>query len=167
MPAGRLVATARHAGTLALVALVLAALPAGDEVCAQAPSASMPASTPASTPDSGTSAAQAAAASRVPRPSLAPPAGERCIADAAYMRRHHPELLVHQRDRTVRAGVRGTRDGLADCVGCHASPTTGRVTGSADAFCESCHRYAAVELDCFECHADRPKTAAPRVARAP
>jgi len=72
------------------------------------------------------------------------------------MLRNHMELLQHHRDRTVRDGVRTTQHSLANCVACHASRETGRVTGSKDAFCESCHRYAAVSLDCFECHADRP-----------
>ena len=65
----------------------------------------------------------------------------------------------HHRDRTVHQGVRTTQHSLANCVTCHASKETGRVTGSKDAFCEGCHRYAAVKLDCFECHADRPKPA--------
>jgi hypothetical protein len=65
------------------------------------------------------------------------------------------DLLRHQRDRTVREGERVTRHSLARCVACHAGKETGRVTGGSDAFCEGCHRYAAVRLDCFECHSDR------------
>ena len=61
------------------------------------------------------------------------------------MLRDHIELLKHHRDRTVREGVRTTQHSLANCVTCHASKETGRVTGSKDAFCEGCHRYAAVE----------------------
>lgn len=71
------------------------------------------------------------------------------------MRRSHMDLLRHQRDRTVREGERVTRHSLARCVACHAGKETGRVTGGSDAFCEGCHRYAAVRLDCFECHSDR------------
>ncbi len=74
------------------------------------------------------------------------------------MLRNHMELLKHHRDRTVHEGVRTTQYSLANCVACHASKETGRVTGSKDAFCEGCHQYAAVKLDCFECHADRPKS---------
>jgi hypothetical protein len=94
--------------------------------------------------------------SRVPRPAIAIAAPGKCVEDTPFMLRNHMELLKHHRDRTVHEGVRTTQHSLANCVACHASPTTGRVTGSADAFCESCHRYAAVKLDCFECHADRP-----------
>ena len=82
------------------------------------------------------------------------------------MRRDHPDLLKHQRAVTVRAGIRGGQGSLANCVSCHASRDTGRVTGSADAFCDSCHRYASVKLDCFECHADRAQPALTRAAQA-
>jgi hypothetical protein len=99
------------------------------------------------------------AASRVPRPVIAISAPGKCVEDTQFMRSNHMDLLTHHRDRTVREGVRTTRHSLANCVACHASPQTGRVTGSNDAFCESCHRYAAVKLDCFECHADRPAVA--------
>jgi len=96
------------------------------------------------------------AASRVPQPTIAIAAPGKCVEDTPFMLRNHMELLKHHRDRTVREGVRTTQHSLANCVACHASPQTGRVTGSSDAFCESCHRFAAVKLDCFECHADRP-----------
>jgi hypothetical protein len=96
------------------------------------------------------------AGSRVPRPAVAIAQPGKCVEDTPYMLRNHMELLEHHRDRTVHEGVRTTRHSLANCVTCHASPQTGRVTGSKDAFCEGCHRYAAVQLDCFECHADRP-----------
>jgi hypothetical protein len=97
-----------------------------------------------------------AGASRVPKPVVAISASGGCVEDTQFMLRNHMELLKHHRDRTVREGVRTTQHSLANCVACHASKETGRVTGSKDAFCESCHRFAAVTLDCFECHADRP-----------
>ncbi len=93
--------------------------------------------------------------SRVPKPTIAISAPGKCVEDTALMLRNHMEFLKHHRDRTVHEGVRTTQHSLANCVNCHASPQTGRVTGSKDAFCESCHRYAAVKLDCFECHTDR------------
>ena len=101
-------------------------------------------------------AADAPKAGRAAGPVLDAPRGERCVEDTQFMLRNHMEVLKHHRDRTVREGVRTTQHSLANCVACHASRETGRVTGSKDAFCESCHRYAAVTLDCFECHADRP-----------
>jgi hypothetical protein len=96
------------------------------------------------------------AGSRVPMPKLAISAPGQCVEETQFMRRNHMELLKHHRDRTVRDGVRTTQHSLANCVTCHAGRETGRVTGSRDAFCEGCHQYAAVKLDCFECHADRP-----------
>ncbi len=95
------------------------------------------------------------AASRVPMPAVAISAPGQCVEDTQFMRRNHMELLKHHRDRTVHEGVRTTQHSLANCVACHAGRETGRVTGSSDAFCEGCHRYAAVKLDCFECHTDR------------
>jgi hypothetical protein len=46
-------------------------------------------------------------------------------------------------------GVRTTKHSLKNCVG--ATPTKTWRTGK-DGFCESCHAYAAVKIDCFECH---------------
>ena len=104
-------------------------------------------------------AADAATASRVPRPTVTASAPGKCVEETQFMLRNHMELLQHHRDLTVHQGVRTTQHSLANCVTCHASKETGRVTGSKDAFCEGCHRYAAVKLDCFECHSDRPKPA--------
>ena len=95
----------------------------------------------------------------VPKPAIAAEAGAKCVEDTAFMRRNHMELLKHHRDRTVHDGIRTTQHSLANCIACHASRETGRVTGSKDAFCEGCHTYAAVKLDCFECHTDRAKSA--------
>ena len=94
---------------------------------------------------------------RAPKLTVPADAGATCVEDTAFMRRNHMELLEHQRDRTVHEGIRTTPHSLANCVACHASKETGRVTGSKDAFCEGCHSYAGVKLDCFECHSDRPK----------
>ena len=103
-------------------------------------------------------------ASRVPRPAIVTPDGGKCVEDTATMRRVHMDLIRHQRDATVREGIRTTRHSLANCVNCHADTKTGRVTGAKDAFCEGCHRYAGVTLDCFECHTDR---AASKVSAGP
>jgi len=113
--------------------------------------------------------AQAAADSpraptRVPLPAIEAGTGDRCVEDTPFMRRNHMDLLKHHRDRTVRDGIRTTQHSLANCVTCHASKKTGRVTG-AEGFCSSCHSYAGVKLDCFECHADRPRAAVAEVHR--
>ena len=77
--------------------------------------------------------------------------GEACVAPVAEMRRDHMKMLFHQRDRTLRKGVREARFSLKGCVECHASEKTGSVLGK-EGFCSSCHAYAAVKMDCFECH---------------
>lgn len=79
-----------------------------------------------------------------------------CIAPPAVMRRVHPDLLKHQRTITVHEGVVSAKVSLEKCVACHASKATGSVAASPQDFCESCHAYAGVKLDCFECHASRP-----------
>lgn len=73
------------------------------------------------------------------------------------MRRNHMELLKHQRDDTLRSGIRTTKYSLKDCISCHASQTTNSVTAAPSNFCQSCHTYAAVKIDCFECHANQPQ----------
>jgi hypothetical protein len=88
--------------------------------------------------------------------------GEQCVADTALMRRDHMKFLTHQRDETVRDGVRTERFSLKGCIDCHAvnGPDAKPVTAeSPDHFCRVCHDYAAVRIDCFECHASRPQVA--------
>ena len=80
-----------------------------------------------------------------------------CIAPPEVMRREHPDMLKHQRTVTVHEGVVDAKVSLEKCVDCHASKQTGSVAASKQDFCESCHAYAAVKLDCFECHASRPE----------
>ncbi len=77
--------------------------------------------------------------------------GTQCVAPPAEMRRNHMEMLKHQRDRTMRQGIRGEPVTLNGCIECHASQKTASVLGEGN-FCQSCHTYAAVKLDCFECH---------------
>lgn len=95
-----------------------------------------------------TSARQSA---RVPLPVVKIEQGDACVAPVAEMRRDHMKMLLHQRDRTMREGVRTTRFSLKNCVECHASRKTGSVLGE-EGFCSSCHAYASVKMDCFECH---------------
>jgi hypothetical protein len=112
----------------------------------------------------GAAAAAGGAAARTPKPVIAPGKGETCIAATEIMRRDHMRMLKHQRDETVHAGVRGEVGGksatLQGCVECHAGKKTGSVAAAKEDFCVSCHAYAAVKIDCFECHATRPKAAA-------
>jgi hypothetical protein len=87
--------------------------------------------------------------------------GEACVAPTGEMRRDHMDMLLHQRDRTMRQGLREPRFGLKGCVECHASRKTGSVLGG-EGFCSSCHAYASVKIDCFECHSSERQKAAAR-----
>lgn len=95
---------------------------------------------------------------RVPIPVHPEGKGDKCVRDTAYMRRHHMDELKHQRNETMRKGIRTKEMSLQNCIDCHASKETNSVLGK-DGFCQSCHSYAAVKLDCFECHASKPKAA--------
>ena len=79
-------------------------------------------------------------------------AGSQCIAAPDVMRRTHMTLLQHQRDDTVHGGIRGAKASLRGCIDCHAGAQTHSVVKASGDFCVSCHSYAAVKIDCFECH---------------
>ena len=83
--------------------------------------------------------------------------GEKCVEETSVMRKRHPDFLKHQRDDTVHGGIRGAKHSLAGCIECHASANDGAVLGSSQHFCQGCHEYAAVKLDCFDCHATHTK----------
>ncbi len=103
----------------------------------------------------------AAGEGRTPKPVIERAAqGAQCVDDPEFMRRNHMDLLKHQRDDTVRGGIRGEKYSLKTCIECHASRETASVTKASTNFCVSCHSYAAVKIDCFECHASQPKTSA-------
>ena len=77
-----------------------------------------------------------------------------CVADAAYMRRQHMQLLSAWRDEVVRNSERVyvTADGrrydkslTRTCLGCHQSKANS---------CDRCHNYLDVQPYCWECHVD-------------
>ncbi|MGB5541539.1 MAG: hypothetical protein WBO37_15750 [Gammaproteobacteria bacterium] len=80
-----------------------------------------------------------------------------CVEPTGDMRKNHMKYILHERDETVHEGIRGSRHSLKECINCHVSdaPDAPRVS-SEEHFCSSCHSYAAVHIDCFQCHADRP-----------
>ncbi len=89
-----------------------------------------------------------------------------CVEDPKVMRRSHMDFMKHDRDDTVRKGMRAIKHSLAACVDCHASRSDGRVLGSDRHFCQGCHAYAAVKVDCFDCHASTARPAATAAAPA-
>lgn len=94
----------------------------------------------------------------VPQPKVDIAQPGACIAPVEEMRRQHPEMLQHQRDLTVHAGIRGAKASLNGCIDCHAGTAgaTRTAVNASGGFCDSCHAYAGVKLDCFECHAGTP-----------
>jgi hypothetical protein len=100
----------------------------------------------------------------VPLPFISRGQGDNCVDDTEFMRRNHMTMLRHQRDQTIREGIRGRQYSLKQCVDCHAvsGPDAMPVTiASPNHFCRSCHDYAAVKIDCFQCHASRPESELP------
>ncbi len=87
-------------------------------------------------------------------------AGTQCVAPPEVMRREHMNFLKHQRDDTVHGGIRGAKFSLKGCIDCHASTKTQSVAQEPTNFCVSCHSYAAVKIDCFECHTSKARAVA-------
>jgi hypothetical protein len=101
----------------------------------------------------GVGASAVAETGRTPKPVVeSAVAGSQCVEPPEVMRRNHMAFLKHQRDDTVRGGIRGAKYSLKACIDCHASQKTASVAKAETNFCVSCHRYAAVKVDCFECH---------------
>lgn len=95
----------------------------------------------------------------IPMPDIPLGQGETCIEDTDFMRRNHMDMLTHKRDETTLKGIRDKRTSLKECINCHVvlGPDSKAVTiASPQHFCRSCHDYAAVKVDCFQCHASRP-----------
>lgn len=103
--------------------------------------------------------AAAQEAGGAPSPVITKGKGDKCVADSDYMRRYHMQDLSHQRDETMHEGIRTKRFSLKECVACHATTDSSGQPVPINApgqFCASCHEYAAVTIDCFQCHATRP-----------
>lgn len=85
--------------------------------------------------------------------------GDQCVAPTDYMRRNHMNELLHQRDNTVHNGVRTRKFSLVGCINCHAVNGDDGQPVSVESpkhFCRECHDFAAVRIDCFECHNSKP-----------
>ncbi len=77
-----------------------------------------------------------------------------------FWRTNHMYLLKHDRDLTVHEGDRDVQASIAECVTCHAvnGPDAKPVSIASDQhFCRVCHDYAAVKIDCFQCHNSLPQ----------
>jgi hypothetical protein len=86
-------------------------------------------------------------------------ADQKCVEPIETMRKQHMDFILHQRDETMHKGIRTTRHSLQTCVNCHETRNEqGEVRDYRDKkhFCSGCHEYAAVSIDCFQCHNSKP-----------
>ena len=85
--------------------------------------------------------------------------GESCVEPVSVMREKHMDLLFHQRDKTMYQGTRDEKHSLIGCLNCHTQKDAqGQFIpiNEKGQFCEVCHSYTAVKMDCFGCHATTP-----------
>jgi hypothetical protein len=104
---------------------------------------------------------------RVPLPKEIEAKGDQCVQPEDEMRRNHMNYILHQRDKTMHEGIRTTQYSLKECINCHVQPgSDGQPVSikSTDHFCNGCHEYAAVSVDCFQCHSSQPEEASPHAA---
>lgn len=83
-----------------------------------------------------------------------------CVAPTEEIRRYHMDYLKHERIAVVHEGVRGNKYSIADCVDCHAGRDGAGKAVPVNAegqFCQKCHNYAAVDIECFQCHRKVPQ----------
>ena len=95
-------------------------------------------------------------------PVMQPAKGAQCIRPAGWMRENHMHLLMELRDEVVHKGIRREHESLSDCMNCHVSKMAdGHYPSptSREFFCNSCHGYVGVRIDCFSCHSNRPSSA--------
>ncbi len=76
----------------------------------------------------------------------------KCVESTDYMKSSHMKLLQQWRDDVVRNGQNDfiSSNGQAipmslddTCLNCHTDK---------EAFCDSCHSYSGVTMDCWDCH---------------
>ena len=80
-----------------------------------------------------------------------------CVEPIEEMRANHMEYILDQRDVTVYEGIRTRQYSLVECINCHVSDAPDAPRADSEKhFCNSCHTYTSVSIDCFQCHADRP-----------
>jgi len=107
-----------------------------------------------------TLAPSAVIADKILKPEIAKGKAENCVAEKNFMRRNHMDLLQHDRDKTVHDGDRNIKHSLKQCINCHVvEAEDGKAVSASNSkhFCRSCHDYAAVSIDCFQCHNSKPK----------
>ena len=100
-----------------------------------------------------------AVAGDVPMPVIPAAKGTHCVRPVAWMRKNHMRLLMRVRYEAVHEGIRNKEESLPGCMNCHVSKLadgTYPAVTSPKFFCNACHSYAGVSIDCFSCHTNRP-----------
>ena len=97
--------------------------------------------------------------------------GTHCVVkDTLDMRKNHFKYILHRRAETARLGERWSKKtvmgnfSLERCINCHARDAKGNpvkywlANGKINPkhFCQTCHNYVAVKIDCFSCHQATP-----------
>jgi len=93
-------------------------------------------------------------------PDILPGKGDKCVEPTDVMRRNHMEFILHQRNETMHRGIRTKRYSLKECIECHVQTDSQGAyipVNDPKQFCNSCHTYASVSIDCFQCHATTPE----------
>lgn len=91
---------------------------------------------------------------------------ESCVVETGDIRRNHMDYLEHDRDSTVHQGLRNIKFSLKECINCHAEKDDNggyKQINSEGQFCNVCHDYVAVSLDCFQCHRGIPEDKRPQI----
>jgi len=102
---------------------------------------------------------EASAQTLVPFPEIPRAIGDPDFHGDTPIRDTHMLLLLHQRDETMRQGLRPEKESLKGCLSCHAvKDDVGQAISYENPghFCRVCHDYAAVQVDCFSCHSSLP-----------
>jgi len=95
----------------------------------------------------------------VPGPVIPKGNADKCVLPTKQMRLEHMEKILHHRDQTMKKGIRTTQFSFKKCISCHVvKDKAGKAVNYKDKrhFCNSCHTFASVKIDCFDCHASTP-----------
>lgn len=101
----------------------------------------------------------AIAASGIPVPDIPKGKGDKCVEPTDEMRKNHMNYILHQRDETVQKGIRTKTHSFKECINCHVVKDENNMSVTYKDkrhFCNSCHEYTSVQIDCFDCHTSVP-----------
>jgi hypothetical protein len=87
------------------------------------------------------------------RPELERPVGEpACVEDSATMTTRHAALLQEWRNAVVRDGQKDYTAASGQSYVMSLTGTCMHCHSDGSKFCDRCHSYAGVELNCWSCH---------------